>query len=441
MRTARIGLTAVAALLALALPTVAQANEVTKWNEIAVNTVNAQPPLTSAPPAGAVFMAMVQGAVYGAVNAVDRHGKPYLINRTFPKASADAAAATAAYEVLSALFPSGALDTAYGASLDEIDDGTAKDQGIAVGSMAANAMLAEGHDGRAGQFGCAFVTPSPGVWQPLPGPTGAAACDPTSWVANAKPFIVNSPSQFRTPGPYKLDSPEYADDYNEVKDIGSLNSTTRTDAQTHAASFWQTNPAANYNALARRLADQFQLGATDSARLFAMLDLSAADAIINAWNDKYHYRFWRPITAIRQGNTDGNGATDADTEWTPLFSAGFPTSPPLPADSLPIGGVGGPLGTPPYPEHPSGATTYASASMHALATFFGSDVMSTGFFLTSGRYPGEHRPFSRFSDVTNEIVEARIWAGIHFRNADVQAANIGAQVEQYIHETQFDFVP
>jgi hypothetical protein len=443
MRGIRLGRLAVLGIAAaLAAPAVAQANEVTKWNAIAVSTINAptQPAIVSAPPAGAVFVAMVQGAVYGAVNAVDRHGKPYLINRSFPKASADAAAATAAYKVLSTLFPSGALDTAYVESLDGIAAGAAKDQGIAVGTMAANAMLAEGHDGRAGQFGCMFVTPSPGVWQPLPGPTGAAACDPSSWVANAKPFVVNSASQFRTAGPYSLTSAEYATDYNEVKDIGSLNSTTRTDAQTHAAAFWQTNPAANYNALARRLVDQFGLGLTESARLFAMLDLSAADAIINVWNDKYHYTFWRPITAIRQGDTDGNGGTDVDTGWTPLFSAGFPTSPPLPASPLPLGGVGGPLGTPPYPDHPSGATGYASASMHALASFFGSDVMSTGFYLTSGRFPGEQRLFSRFSDVTNEILEARIWAGIHFRNPDVQAANLGRDVEQYIHETQFDFV-
>ena len=153
----RLGpLAVLATAVALAAPAVAQAaNEVTKWNEIAVNTINAptQPPIVSAPPAGTVFVAMVQGAVYGAVNAVDRHGKPYLINRSFPKASADAAAATAAYKVLSALFPSGALDTAYAESLDGIAAGAAKDQGVAVGSMAADAMLAEGHDGRAGQFG------------------------------------------------------------------------------------------------------------------------------------------------------------------------------------------------------------------------------------------------------------------------------------------------
>jgi hypothetical protein len=445
MKISRISLASVAALVALVLPAVAQANEVTNWNQIAINTINAQPPLASSPNAGAVFTAMVQGAVYGAANAVDRHGKPYLINRSFPKASENAAIATAAYRVLSTLFPSGALDSAYAASLAAANDGN-KDQGIEVGTMAANAMLAEGHDGRAGQFGCAFVAPSPGVWQPLPSPANPLLpnCDPTSWVANAKPFILNSPSQFRSPPPYALDSPQYTADYNEVKETGSLavRLAVPNDPLTHAAAFWQTNPAANYNALARRLADQFELGLSDSARLFAMLDLSAADGIIAAWNDKYHYRFWRPITAIRQGDTDGNPDTVGDPLWTPLFSAGFPTgpvSPPFP-DPIPIGGVGGPLGTPPYPDHVSGATTYASASMHALATFFGSDVVSTGFYLTSGRFPGEHRQFTKFSDVTNEILEARIWAGIHFRKADVDAANLGRNVEQYIHETQFDFV-
>src|SRR5512132_3260763 len=233
MRGTRLGRLAVLGVAAaLAAPAVAQANEVTKWNEIAVSTINAptQPTIVSAPPAGAVFVAMVQGAVYGAVNAVDRHGKPYLINRSFPKASADAAAATAAYKVLSALFPSGALDTAYAVSLDGIDDGASKDQGIEVGTMAADAMLAEGHDGRAGQFGCTFVTPSAGLWQPLPSLTNPLlpACDPSSWVSNAKPFILNSPSQFRTAGPYALNSPEYAADYNEVKLLGKDDSTTRT---------------------------------------------------------------------------------------------------------------------------------------------------------------------------------------------------------------------
>jgi hypothetical protein len=150
-------------------------------------------------------------------------------------------------------------------------------------------------------------------------------------------------------------------------------------------------------------------------------------------------RHSEPITAIRHPD-DGNPATDTDASWTPLFSAGFPTSPPLPGlpDPLPIGGVGGPLSTPPYPEHPSGATAYASASMHALASFFGTDEMT--FYATSGRYPGEQRTFNRFSDLTNEVLEARIWAGIHFRTAVVQAADLGREVEQFVHTHQFAFV-
>ena len=221
------------------------------------------------------------------------------------------------------------LDSPYAASLAAIpDDGEA--QGKAVGEMAAAAMLAEGHDGRT-VIGCAFAPAVPGVWQPLPGPFGAPACDPSPWVKDAKPFVVQSASQFRTAGPYPLGSAAYAADYNEVKEIGSLTSTTRMPGQTYAAAFWNTYPAANYNAIARRFVDQFSLDVSDSARLFAMLDLTAADALINTWNDKYHWNFWRPIFAIRQiGADDGNPATDADPTWTPLFSAGFPTSPPLP---------------------------------------------------------------------------------------------------------------
>jgi hypothetical protein len=427
----RVGWFAVlAAAVALAVPAVAQAgNEVTKWNEIAVTTVNAQTPITSAPNAGAVFVAMVQGAVYGAVNAIDRHGKPYLVKRSFPKASVDAAAATAAFRVLDSLFSAtdhAALQAAYDLSLGAIPNGKAKEKGMAVGNMAAEAMLAQGHDGRT-VIGCTFGTGALGEWMPLAGPGGLPLCDPSRWVANAKPFVLKSPSQFRTAGPYALTSAAYTADFNEVKSLGAVDSTTRTDDQTHAAVFWQTNPAANYNALARRFVDQFSLNVSDSARLFAMLDLSAADAIINAWNDKYHYNFWRPQTAIHR-NDDGNPDTAADPTWTALFN---PLLPPA------IAGIGPPLNMPPYPEHPSGATTYASASMHAFASFFRSDEMGLPFYLTSGRFPGDQRFFTRFSDVTSEILEARIWAGIHFRNADVQAAKLGRKVERYIHTHLF----
>jgi hypothetical protein len=236
------------------------------------------------------------------------------------------------------------------------------------------------------------------------------------------PFLVKSASQFRTAGPLDLTSADYAAEVNEVKSIGSLNSITRTAAQSHAAAFWQTNPAANYNAIARRFVDQLSLDVSNSARLFAMLDLTAADALITTWNDKYYRNFWRPITAIRHADIDGNPGTVPDPNWTPMFD---------PSLNAAIGGAGPALITPPYPEHPSGATAYASASMHAMASFFGTDEMT--FYATSSRFPGEQRPFNRFSGLTSEVLEARIWAGIHFRTADVQAADLGREVERYIH--------
>jgi hypothetical protein len=429
MNAGRLGrLAALGAALALAIPIAAQANEVTKWNNIAVSTTLAQPPVTSGPPAAAVMMAMVQGAVYGAVNATDRHGRPYLVMRSFPKASIDAAAATAAFRVLDALFPAQhtALQAEYDTSLAGVPAGDAKDTGVAVGTMAADAMLAQGHDGRQ-ILPCTFGA-GPGAWQPLIGPTGYL-CDPTPWVANAVPFLVESSSQFRTAGPNPLGSASYAADVNEVKQIGALNSTTRTAQQSHLAAFWQSNPTGNYNALARRFVDEQSLGVRDSALLFAMIDLTAADAIINVWNDKYHWSFWRPMAAIRNADLDGNPATVADPNWKPLFDPSLDPA---------IAGVGPALITPPYPDHPSGATGYASATMHAFQSFFGTDEMT--FYVTSSRFPGERLYFNRFSDLTNQVLEARIWGGIHFRTPDMQAANLGRQVEQYTHTHYFAFV-
>jgi hypothetical protein len=433
MNAARFGrLAAFGAAVALAVPVVAQANEVTKWNAIAVNTMLAptQPAFTSGAPAAAVLTAMVQGAVYGAVNATDRHGKPYLVMRSFPKASPDAAAATAAFRVLDALFPAqhATFQAQYDASLAGVPAGNAKESGIEVGVMAAEAMLAQGHDGRQ-LLPCVFGS-GPGVWQPLPGATpGTFMCDGTPWVANAVPFLVESSSQFRTAGPYALTSPEYAADVNEIKQLGSLTSTTRTPEQTHIAVFWQSNPAGNYNALTRRLADEQGLDVVESARLFALVDLTAADAIINVWNDKYYWHFWRPMAAIRGADTDGNPATVADPNWKPLFDPSLDAS---------IAGAGPALVTPPYPDQPSGMTAYASATMHALQSFFGTGEMT--FYLTSSRFPGEQRYFTHFSDVINQIIEARIWAGIHFRRADVTAADVGLEVERYTHTHQFAFV-
>jgi hypothetical protein len=375
-------------------------------------------------------MAMTQGAVYGAVNAIDRHGRPYLVQRRFPMASLDAAVATAAYRVLDTTFPAqhAALKAEYDVSLANIPDDSLKKTGATVGEAAAAAMLAQGHDART-VIPCSFGSFVPGVWQPLAGATGAPLCDPSPWVKDAATFLIDSASQFRTAGPYPLGSAAYAADYNEVKEIGSVNSASRTSLETHLAVFWQTSPGPNYNLLAQRFVAEKSLDTTDSARLFAMIDLNAADAIITTWSDKYARLFWRPMAAIQHGEDDDNPATVGDPTWTPLFTPSLPAA---------IAGVGPPLNTPPYPEHPSGATAYASATMHAFQSFFGTDDES--FYVTSSRFPGEQLHFDRFSDLINQIAEARIWAGIHFRNADLQAANLGREVEAWTHTHQFAFV-
>jgi hypothetical protein len=409
------GVGARSAYVALASPE-APPNEVTKWNAIAETTVLAQPPNASAPPAASVFMGMVQGSVYGAVNAIDRHHRPYLVmQRAHTEASKEAAVATAAFRVLDTLFPAqhATLQAQYDNSLGAIPDGPRKEAGIDVGNASADAMLAAGHDGRLGPIP-PLPPDGPGFWEPLLRPDGTPILDPSPWVALAEPFLVNSSSQFRTLGPYALTSAAYTEDFNEVKELGAVDSTTRTPEQTHVATFWQSNPAATWNGVARRLAEQRRIDITDSARLFAILDLSAADASINCWNDKYYWGFWRPLAAIREADTDANPATEPDTSWTPLF-------------------------TPPYPDHPSGHLCFSSASLHALRAFFGTDKVP--FYVTSSQFPGEQRHFERFSDAISELIEARIWAGLHFRNADAQAATLGQEVARYARLHWFQPLP
>jgi len=414
------------ALVALAAPVSALANEVTHWNDIAMSTLLAFPPLAGgAPPAQQINMAMTQGAVYDAVNAIEPRHQPYVLTTQFPAtASKEAAVATAAYMVLSNivqtvpddLLPNRAalqdfLNAAHDASLSQIPNGEAKTQGIAAGTAAAGAMItARENDGR---FGPSPWVPNydPGHWQPLLNPDGTLQLDPTAWVANVQPFLIQSPSQFRTDGPNALTSTEYADDFNEVKALGRFDGQTRTREQTHIALFWQSagGHVRVWNEVARNLVDQHAIEFGDSALLFAMLNLSAADSAINCWNDKYYWDFWRPWTAIQRADEDGNPATEADPTWTALLTA-------------------------PYPEHPSGHLAGDGAQLEVLQRFFGD---RTGFDATSARFPGELRHFDRFSLALREIIDARIWAGLHFRTADVQAQILGRKVVHYMAKHYF----
>jgi hypothetical protein len=189
-----------------------------------------------------------------------------------------------------------------------------------------------------------------GHWQPLLNADGTQMLDPTAWAGGVRPFLIKSSSQFRTDGPQELSSAAWAKDFNEVKRLGSVNSTARTPEQTHIALFWQSNVPPTWNAVARNLAEDADYGVdlADSARLFAMLNLAAADAVINCWNDKYHWDFWRPWHAIHEADRDGNPETEPDGSWTALLTA-------------------------PYPEHPSRHPCLEGARLHVLRMFFDTD--------------------------------------------------------------------
>jgi hypothetical protein len=255
----------------------------------------------------------------------------------------------------------------------------------------------------------------PGHWQPLLNPDGTKQLDPTPWVGGVEPFLMKRSSQFRTAGPQALDSDAWAKDFNEVKALGAKDSTVRTPEQTHIAIFWQSTPVISWNAVARTLIEDpaYELGFSGSARLLAMENLAAADAAINCWNDKYYWDFWRPWNAIPRAAEDGNPATEADPNWTALITA-------------------------PYPEHPSGHLCLDGAHLRVLRTFFGTDKI--GFDVASVQFPGETRHFDRFSQALAEITEARIWAGLHYRTADVQAQLLGKKVANYMADHYFQRV-
>jgi hypothetical protein len=429
MRFLRPGwLVAAALFVALGSPGVARGDAVTQWN------VNASIAIFAAGPtahASTLSFAMVQGAVYDAVNGIDGGYRPYLVKPAAnPWDSRDAAVATAAYRVLVSVVPSSQtvalanLATQYDAALAAVPAGPAKDGGIAAGEAAAAAMLAaRTDDGRnpSTPFPFVFGT-TPGAWRvssPLTAP------EPAAWVGNVKPFIVPNAEMLRSQGPNRLESHRYAKDFAEVKSLGSFASTTRTDDQTKAAIFWQSQPLGLYGGVMRRLSDHFGLTTAENARLFAMVSLAAADGAIGCWNDKYYWNFWRPIDAIRLAAGDGNAATKADTGWRPLFD---PETVTVPA-----------LVTPNFPDHPSGHSCVSSAALNTMRDFFGTDAV--GFDIVSTRFPGtpaQTRHFDRFSQALREVIDARVWGGIHFRTADRQGAAIGEKVALWEHRHFFE---
>ncbi|QGN55713.1 vanadium-dependent haloperoxidase [Novosphingobium sp. Gsoil 351] len=419
-------------------PVTAETDAVAVWNEKAATTlVNAPTGSPSGlgfpPPVAFIHLAIVQGAVYDAVNAIKGGHDAYLGGLQAPtSASKGAASATAAHDVLNALVDQAPLtatvttdlkaaiksrlDSDYQGLLDTIPNGDAKDAGKKVGAEAAAAMLANRvGDGRFGPGGFPFPSsPGPGQWRPMP------VNDPNAWVRNVKPFTLPQQDYYQTTGPNSLTSAQYTIEFNEVKALGRVTGSTRTPAQTELAYWSGGHPLPMIYAAMRQVAAAKDLTITEQARFHAMTSMSGADSLINCWAEKARWGFWRPTTAIQLAADDGNPDTAADATWTSL------------------------LALPPYADEPSGANCVFSGVMNAAKAFFGSDqavfdIASPGPAGTTGL--GSTRHYISFSGVIPDVIDARVFGGLHFRTGDVHGALLGQAVASYIDANFFNCGP
>jgi hypothetical protein len=412
----RLARTAGAALLlavCMAPPAAADTGDpVVHWNDVALNTVIADS-AKSTPSAAVFYVADVQAAVYDATMAIEGGHQPYASSPTAsPAASLEAAVATAAYDVLVHYFPAqkASLDAAYAEALQGIPTGP-REQGTSVGEQTAAAIILQRTgDGRFATVpGCPPDGSAPGVWRR----TNLSASCVTPWTAQVRPYLAQSPSQFRPGGPASLGSAEYAQQFNETRELGAKASTSktqlkRTAQQTEVAVFWTENTVRQYNRAFRGLATQRGLTNAESARLFAMTALTGADAMITCWNTKYHYLFWRPVTAIREAGSDGNPKTKEDPAWEPLS----PTAN--------------------HPEYTSGHACLTGAVSESLAEFLGTNAIGLTMDArgaSGSRLPGttDHH-FATVADLRTEVENARIYGGDHFRRGGADGTVAGAQL-------------
>jgi hypothetical protein len=349
-------------------------------------------------------MAIVQVSVHDAVNGITREFETYLPPVPPPPgASPEAAAIAASYHALKSLFPTQAasLDNLFAASLSA-NGLSVNDPGIGYGINAASGiLLARANDGAA-QAQYPYVAPGagmPGIWVPL---TATPAVSP-GW-GNVTPWVLRSSSQFRPEPPPALDSELYARDYNEIKVIGAVNSPTRTAEQTQIATFWLASAIAIWSQPLAQINAINNLNLSQKARTFALVYLASTDASIACWDGKYAYNYWRPQPAIRRGNEDGNALTALDLTWTPLHT------------------------TPPHPEYPSGHTTLSAAMATILQMAFG-DRPGVPITSTIGTIT---RQWDTFDQGVDEVIDARVYSGIHFRNSDVVGSRLGGQVAQFV---------
>jgi hypothetical protein len=375
-------------------------NVIADWNEKVVSFVTAK---QMTPPAAERIMAMVHVAMFEAVNSIDRRYRPYLTQLTAPPTtSQDAAAATAAGTVLGGLYPqeAEALKASVMVYLAAIPDSAAKSDGIKLGeAVAASVLEARTNDG----------SDAPDAYRPntKPGLYVPTAIPIASMWPKVKPFAIISPAQFRPEPPVTLKSEQWTDEYNELKTFGGKASTKRSARQTEDARFWLVVGPQAYYPLMLQLAAAKKMNVVDSARFIALIAVARSDAFISVFDAKYHYEFWRPITAIRNGDADDNPGTERDATWAPIDN------------------------TPPHPEYPCAHCILAAAMATVVEAMFGTaDVPE--LTATSPTMPGVVHRWTNVWALSDEVSEARILAGFHYRFSTRVAQDMGRKIGQHV---------
>ena len=381
--------------VAVVFPSICDADIVTDWNQKAGASVLEAKIF---PFAGTRVMAIMHTAMFDAINSIEGHYTPYKFKVSAPAGSSpEAAGVAAAHAALVVLFSEqkAALDAAYAASLAQIPDGAGKTGGIAVGEEVAAKVLAwRTSDGADAPNTYRPVT-TPGTYITTPLPVG------TQWVSMT-PWVMESPSQFHPAPPPALSSAEWAADYNEVKELGGKKSTRRTSEQTEIGRFWTITGPQSFDPIVRQLAAAPGRSLSQNARLFALVEMAVADSYIAVFEAKYTYNFWRPITAIRNGDIDGNEATVRDPSWEPLVD------------------------TPLHPEYPCAHCINTGSARAVLESEFGTG--SNPLTMTSPTAPGAVHKWASIGDYAEEVAMARIYGGLHYRNSVVVGKAMGKKI-------------
>jgi PAP2 superfamily len=396
---------AIGAWLAVAAATPAHANVITDWDEKGIAAVAplGSVPSPTTPYAAYRMMAILHAAMFDAVNSIERGHRPYLVQLPAdPTTSKEAAAAAAAAAVLATIDAKTAAEmkVALASYLASIPDGPAKSEGVKLGeATAAKVLAARGNDGSDALDDYRPRT-TPGVYVPTPVMRGPM------W-PRVRPFAMASPSQFRPGPPVALDSKEWATDFNEIKEYGALKSAKRTAQQSETARFWLVAGPVAYHPFLRQLVATKQMGVAESARFMALAAIAINDALIAVLDAKYHYNFWRPVTAIRNGDIDGNAATDREATWQPI------------AD------------TPMHPEYPCAHCIVSGSVAGVVKTVLGTpDIPEIA--TTSPTAPGVTHRWTNMTAFTDEVANARIWAGFHYRFSTRVGTGMGLSIGEYV---------